>query len=129
VAALFVAGLLLSHTALAQRGGTTYRASTTAGQQVRLHQFARWDGACRSTGDVIFTMVTAPQGGALEQKHEMKLDAGAARVGDTDCAGRPIPAIGLYYTPRPGFIGTDHFSFRVDYGRGAVTDDAVIDVR
>jgi hypothetical protein len=120
--------LLLPCAARANDAGQTFRRTAADGQPVLLHQYANWDQSCHSNGDPIITVLTQPVGGTLDQRHEMKADAGTARVGSTRCVGTPIPSVGLYYIPKPGFKGTDTFQFEVRYGNGIVTDTAIIEV-
>jgi hypothetical protein len=121
--------LLLPCAAGANGGGQTYRRTIADGQPVLLHQYANWDQFCHSTGEPIITLVTQPVGGTIEQRHEMKADGGTARVGSTSCVGTPIPAVGVYYVPKPGFKGMDTFQFDVRYSKGILTDTAIVEVR
>jgi len=114
----------------AQQMGQVFSINTDAGQEVRVHQYARWNGRCEPEGEATVTMVTPPGNGRIDLRREAKTDIGAPRAGGTDCRGKTLPALSLYYIPRAGFHGADHFDYQVAYGsRGTVHDSAFIEVR
>ena len=114
----------------AQQLGQVFSFDTNAGQEVRVHQYARWNGRCEPEGEPTITMLTPPGGGRIDLRREAKTDIGAPRAGGTDCRGKAMPALSVYYIPRPEFHGADHFDYQVAYGpHGTVHDSAFIQVR
>jgi hypothetical protein len=102
---------------------------TLAGQEVRIRGFAPFDHNCQPLSLPTIEVDQAPSSGELTQRHET-LTVGENWVGTTNCSGTRLDSLSVYYVPRTGFEGQDHFMLKINYpGRlGQVRADVDVTV-
>ncbi len=101
--------------------------STTMGKQVRIKRYMEHDIFCAPSMPTII-VTTLPAHGTFSTRQETG-PAGVTRVGSVDCSGRILPGLALYYTPEPGFRGSDQMKYTVGITGRALHDSAAITVK
>ena len=114
---LTLSGLLLAGCVSGPQnaGGATNRTSVQvgSGRTELIANITGWDGQCRSTGYADVTIVQPPRNGRVDVRREVLPIPGQAAAGEVgSCAGQRIQGVGVYYTSRPGFQGTDMIVLR-----------------
>jgi len=87
---------------------------TLAGQEVRIRGFSPFDADCKPQGLPVIEVAQLPSSGEISQRHET-LTVGANWVGTTNCTGTQMDSLTVYYLPRAGFEGQDHFTLKINY--------------
>jgi hypothetical protein len=94
---------------------------TAPAEPVKVASFAAFDRDCRQHGLPALSVTRPPAHGTLSAvparvRVRRVYDPGQA----AQCRARRVNGIAVIYTPRPGFRGTDAFSYDVQlYGGGA----------
>jgi len=109
-------------------GAQTLRRSTMAGQEVRIYTYTQHHTDCSPAGDPVITLRTKPAHGVATIRAST-VTTGPPRFGATNCTGKVLPGLGVFYTPAPGFRGTDQFDYDVTLTNGAAHDTAVVEVK
>lgn len=108
-----VAGLpaiiLMSGLTTTMARAAAFTKTTGEGATVRLGSHATWDKSCQGTPARI-EIVQAPQHGRLSSRVET-ITITRVDYGTHGCLGHQALATAVYYTPQPGFIGTDRFYY------------------
>lgn len=128
--ALFAA-LAFTSVAHAQNDGVkerTFRRSTTAGQEVRIFTYVQHRSDCTQGPDPGITILTKPAHGTASVRADTAV-IGPSRFGAVDCSGRSLSGLGVWFTPEPGFAGTDQFEYQVQVSNGMAHDTAIVRVK
>ncbi len=103
--------------------------ATSAGKETFIFGYTAIDNLC--------SFVAVPEMKVTEQPANGTLVSRAATIKYTSrvpvrmkCNGNSYPGIAVYYEPREGFTGTDHFKYEVNASgwRGPLADEATVDV-
>lgn len=103
--------------------------TTSAGKETYILGYTAVDNLC--------SFVAVPEMKVTEQPANGTLVSRSATVKYTSrvpvrmkCNGNSYPGIVVYYQPREGFTGTDHFKYEVNASgwRGPLADEATVDV-
>lgn len=128
VALLLAAGVAGAHAAGQE---IQLQRKTQAGREVAIRGFAEFDGNCRLRNVQRITVVQPPMHGTVEIRPAV-VTIEKNWVGSTNCEGTKLDGVRLYYKPADDFVGTEHFSFDVDYmrlGRVRAEVDVVVEPR
>lgn len=106
----------------------TWRRSTTAGQEVRIFTYVQHRSDCSQGPDPRITIRTPPAHGTATVRPGT-ITIGPSRFGATDCSGRSLSGLGVWFVPEPGFRGTEQFDYEVQFTNGVAHDTAMVDVR
>lgn len=104
-----------------------FRRPAAAGEEMHVFTYARFHHDCRADTPPRLELRSPPAHGTVAIR-DTSSTVTAIREGETDCSGRTYPGIGIWYTPAPGFHGTDGFAWDV-VGTRVSHDSAVIEVR
>jgi hypothetical protein len=121
-----LAGVAWSASTLARR------ATVEAGETVLVASYKNWGRDCTSAPNPAFRLISPPQSGSVATRASTYLVEGAPPPGASDCRGRYLPGIGIYYTPAPDFHGEDGFTYSITIGasRPVMTNyDVTVTVR
>lgn len=111
-------------------GGTpVLRRATTANTGVRIASYARWNERCEPAGLPTATVTSEPGHGTLQPRPTSVTAGNRLYTGATNCRDRQVPGIELFYTPEPGYRGTDTMAYQVTEGAQTLTFAATVDVR
>jgi hypothetical protein len=118
---------LAQDTRIMPRQQTMHR-SVEAGAELRVFTYATWTKSCGPSLLPSIELLTVPAHGSAE------LRPGPAtvrfvRAGEPDCTGKVFPGLSVWYTPAPGFHGTDKFDANIS-GQNTISHDTyIIDVK
>jgi hypothetical protein len=101
---------------------------TTPGQEVLIAQHSRWNSRCEPEALPVVEVLTKPANGTVDVRPGVKKVSTPPRAGKTDCRGRELPSNDIWYTPAPGYHGTDQFDYNVTLSDRTLHDRAVVDV-
>jgi hypothetical protein len=122
-----LAGAALSATTQARR------ATVQAGETILVASYKNWGRDCTPAPNPTFRMIGEPQNGSVATRASTYLIEGAPPpAGVSDCRGRYLPGIGIYYTPKPDFHGEDRFTYSIIVGASrpvTVNYDVTVTVR
>jgi hypothetical protein len=108
--------------------GTKFEASrnvrTSGGKEVRIARYALWDNFCTPRPVTVVTK-TAPQHGTLAQRPDKWVIAESQRVGAIDCSGKTAQGIAVFYTPAPGYRGTDFVALSTQTEVSGLMSDSI----
>lgn len=107
----------------------TLRRATPAGIGVRVASYARWNERCEQAGLPMATVTRDPPHGTLSVRPAAVTVGSRRFAGSTDCRDKQIAGTELFYTPNPGFRGTDPMEYRVTEDQTTLTFTATVDVR
>jgi hypothetical protein len=85
--------------------------SAVGDQEITVRTAYNLDKACKSVGETRMAIIAAPKNGTLTSR---MVDLFPSFKKDNDrfvCNDKLAPAIGAFYKAKPGFTGTDRFSF------------------
>jgi hypothetical protein len=108
------------------------RATVQAGETVFIASYKNWGRDCTPAPNPNFRLIGEPQNGRVTTRASTYPVDGAPPAGASDCRGRYLPGIGIYYTPNPDFHGEDRFTYAITIGvsRPAMTNyDVTVTVR
>lgn len=106
----------------------TWRRSTTTGQEVRIFTYVQHRSDCTQGPDPRITIRTPPAHGSATVRAGT-VTIGPSRFGATDCSGRVLSGLGVWFVPEPGFSGADQFDYEVQFTNGVAQDTAMVDVK
>lgn len=106
----------------------TWRRNTQAGQEVRIFTYVQHRSDCSQGPDPRITLRTPPAHGTTAVRPDT-VAIGPSRFGATDCSGRLLSGLGIWFVPEPGFSGSDQFDYDVQFTNGVAHDTAMIEVK
>jgi hypothetical protein len=90
--------------------------TTTVGQPVKLRNHVKLNSACVGSPPTI-TFNTKPAHGTVDIKPDRFIMGKGYKSGTVEsCAGTPVDGIAIWYTPAPGYKGTDQIGWTADFG-------------
>ena len=105
--------------------------STVLDTPVTIARPAQWNRDCEADGVPKIEFKERPSNGSTTLTPGIVVvNRIITRSGrKNDCFGKSMQGLHMVYTPRRGFVGTDHVSFRLTlHGRNSVTDNITIQV-
>jgi hypothetical protein len=109
------------------------KAEVSAGNTVLVTSYKNWGPNCTPAQNPPIRIITPPSGGTLDLRAgDYQVAGEAPQAGASDCRGRTLPGVGIYYTARPDFRGEDRFTYTVDIGVSKpvkVQYEAIVTVR
>lgn len=108
------------------------RATVQAGETVLVASHKNWGRDCTPAPNPTFRLIGEPQNGGVATRASNYLVEGAPPPGASDCRGRYLPGVGVYYTPKPDFRGEDRFIYSITVGASrpvTVNYDVTVTVR
>ena len=122
VATLGIGVFVLTSGPLELAAKTHYSREVSSGVSKRVAALHSWKLKDCSFDPPSISIVKKPAFGKLTTKvvHGITVKQGAD--GSTKCAGRKLPALGVYYRSKPGYKGTDLIMLRLKHksGRSAI---------
>ena len=113
----------------AARAETVFHRTTHPGTEVFVANEAQWDKQCASRPPPTYDFETQPENGSVSVRAEGKIIKSCA-AGGCECLGKSASGAAIYYTPKAGFRGRDHFRYVSRFSNGSVLPhEAIIDVR
>jgi hypothetical protein len=88
-------------------------ASVASGVKSRVTRHWSYDARCQAA-KLAVRLTTQPAHGRVSiQSERISVPANASRGGDqnTNCVGRSLLGVGVYYKSSPGYVGQDSFSY------------------
>lgn len=108
------------------------RATVQAGETVLIASYKNWGRDCTPAPNPTFRLIGEPQNGSVATRASNYPVEGPPPPGASDCRGRFLPGVGIYYTPNADFHGEDRFTYAITIGasRPATTNyDVTVTVR
>ncbi|WP_342359712.1 hypothetical protein [Terrarubrum flagellatum] len=103
---------------------------TSRNVAVRAKHYRSVGPDCTSLGYATVTLASAPRGGTIGFRREGEFPTFAATHPRFKCNSRKVEGVGVYYTPNPGFVGTDSFAVEVIWPEGSPSiEDFTVQVR
>jgi hypothetical protein len=112
-----------------------WQVRTKPGEEVVAHSYTvGTTTTCQITAVPRITLTVKPVGGSVAIRKIPALKISAKRYDDDrdtkdSCVGMTVEGIGIYYTPRPDFHGTDQISYTVDWPRSRIKDTVTVEVK
>ena len=109
---LVIASCLVCVSAAAQQGGVSATAQSGVKTQIATHD--RFDKQCRP-GQVEISVLAPPASGTVSTEPKDIVIRAQNRYGDTQpsqCVGKTVTGVAIFYQSKPGFVGTDSFRYR-----------------
>ena len=106
----------------------TFKRRTTAGQEVRIATYIQHRSDCSPSPSPVITVTGNPAHGTTSLRPGSVV-AGPSRFGAPDCSGRSLPGMALWFTPEPGFTGSDRVEYTVQFSNGTAHDTGIVDVK
>lgn len=108
------------------------RATVQAGETVLVASHKNWGRDCTPAPHPTFRLIGEPSNGSVATRATSYLVEGPPPPGASDCRGRYLPGVGIYYTPKPDFHGEDRFIYAITVGASrpvTVNYDVTVTVR
>jgi hypothetical protein len=132
LAALVLGGMAALTQATAQNfvpRERTLRQTTEAGQDLRVEGYTRMEKGCVPGEPPRIVLLHPPAHGTASTRPGPSTIREVREGMSGACAGMTVPGIHVWYTPAPGYHGTDQFDWNVISRGGTFHDTAVIEVR
>lgn len=110
--------------------GSQFRRSVFSGNEARIAQFWTVNADCSSGPLVDVRVVKSPSNGQVSFQEVRSIVELKKEHQRAHCNEKPVDAVGMFYTSREDFTGTDKMQIEVDYKSGFVRRYSIIvDVR
>jgi hypothetical protein len=109
---LVIASCLVCVSAAAQQGGVS--ATVPSGVKTQIATHDRFDKQCRPNR-VEISVIAPPANGTVSTEPKDIVVKAQNRYGDTQpsqCVGKTVAGVAIFYQSKPGFVGTDSFRYR-----------------
>jgi hypothetical protein len=107
----------------------TLRRTTEAGTELRVYGYTRMESGCRPGEPPHIVLLHPPAHGTAATRPGPSTIREVREGTSAACVGMTVPGIHVWYTPAPGYHGTDQFDWNVISPAGTFHDTAVIEVR
>jgi len=107
----------------------TLRRTTEAGTELRVYGYTRMGTGCRPGEPPRIVLLHPPAHGTFATRPGPSTIREVREGTSAACAGMTVPGIHVWYTPAPGYHGTDQFDWNVITPAGTFHDTAVVEVK
>jgi hypothetical protein len=107
----------------------TLRRTTDAGTELRVYGYTRMETGCRPGEPPRIVLLHPPAHGTVATRPGPSTIREVREGTSAACVGMTVPGIHVWYTPAPGYHGTDRFDWNVISRGGTFHDTAVVEVR
>ena len=105
----------------------TIRRTATPGQEVKIFTYASFNRQCQSNNQPQITLRIRPAHGTVAIRPGQST-VSVIREGAPDCTGKTYLGTAVFYTPEPGYRGSDQFDYDVLNKDNTAHDTAIISI-